>query len=304
MENVEKNIGIVLEGALAQTPEVKKSEVESLLEDLNDLSGINATEVELPILGCTAIVTPIKGSDEVLTKTLKASGYQFISLFNSLIYNHTRFEGLAFDNVEDFQNHITAPDKMVLVFALLSATYTTLPATVLECPHCGEQQEYHFKPSDMLHSDTLVKKWDKEVAVEDYEIEHKVYDKFIVYYKMQTEASRLALVKNKSTKELQDQVKANNSLISSSDLISMYVTKMVIKDKVITDKEQIREILEKASPDIRAKLIEENKIEEFFQYIPNFYFNIKCRNDNCLKDFKYKEVDPETEFFRKSVSIY
>jgi len=287
----------------------EKTKINKAIGILGKLADVNSVEVKLPILKTSAIVSPLSGSDDLLQKTIKASGYQFLKLFNELLYNNSKFTNLEFESQEDFENHLTSPDKNLLIYALLSATYTTLPEKLITCPHCEKQDEFILKPSDMIQPDTFGKEWSKDEDFKEFEKIVEIVSGFTIVYQIATEDRKLELIKSKRTSDLQENIKENGSMLSNIELIVMHTKRLEIKDEkdnliIIKETDEILEVLNSAPPEIKIKIIETDNIESFFEYNPNFYMNLKCKNNKCLKEFKWYDINPELDFFRKSVSIY
>ena len=296
-------------GAIDNALETTKTTgIQNALMSLSKLAKVNSVEIDLPMLQCSAVVQPITGADDLLQRTLKASGYQFIKLFNKLLFTNTTFEGIAFEDLEDFEKHLSAPDKALLVYALLSATYTTLPEKMITCPHCDKKSDYTLQPSDMIQKDTLTKEWEHDVSFDEYTVTREIVEGFSIDFKMQTEESKLELIKNKTNKDMQDNVNQNGQLLTNIELISLYIDKLIIDDgndsKEYSKVADILEIISNMPPELQSKLIEDNTVENFLDYNPNFYMKIKCKNNVCGKVFDWFDINPENDFFRKSVSIY
>jgi hypothetical protein len=124
---------------------------------IEKLSGSGEVEIDLPMLRTSAIVRPIDGGDDMKMKTLRTSGATFIKNFNDLLMLHTSFNDIKFSNLKDFQEHLTPPDKSLLVYALLTSTFTKLPEKTINCPECEAPVAIDKMPSEMLHDDTFKK---------------------------------------------------------------------------------------------------------------------------------------------------
>ena len=314
-----ENMGALgaLDGALAKVN--KQPAYMDALSALNKLAGVNETEIRLTMLNVSAKVKPISGTDDLLQKTVRSSGIEFIRGFNRLIYNNTTFVGIDFESFEDFENNITPPDKRALIYALLAATYTTLPEKRITCPHCQERGDYHLKPSDMLQEDTFKKPWDikeKECEYQDYRVDSEIIPGVVISYGMPSETDKLNLIRNKNDNELRKNIEDGNSLLNNMDIIALYIKSIFIKGKTKKDNititsdqiedgvSVIQQTINGMPADIQIKIIEDEKIGEFMDYNPDFYMKLICRNDNCNKSFNWFDINPETDFFRKSLSIY
>jgi len=285
-----------------------KNDVEEAIANLNDLSSIGTVEVELPILQCRAVISPIVGNDDLIQKTLKTTGYNFIKTFNELLLKNTKFEGIDFESLEDFEKHLSASDKMIIIHGLLDATYSTLPEKLITCPHCKKQNPYTFTPSDMVHEDTYKKQWSHDEDFTEYRATKTIIDGFDIVYKMGTEDQKLKLLKNKSTQQLKDDLQDVGGLLNNLELITLYIDKIIIgkgkNKKIYSDDKKIIDIINGMAADLKTKVIEDQTINEFLEYAPNYYLNVFCKDISCSKEFNWYDIDPETDFFRKSVSIY
>lgn len=279
------------------------------LSALNQLAGTRTVEVDLPILKCKAFVRPVNGSEELRLRTMKASGAAFIKSFNKVIFEHVEFEGLKFENVDDFQQHLTPPDKAILVYALLDATFAKLPEKMITCPSCGQVDTHEPEPSALFHADTITKQWE-DADFKNFKIEANIVEGFDVTYGMPVESERIKIIENKENSELRNELNETDDILSPIELFSVYIksVKIVQGDEVFELTDPVKEILpllRDMPMDLKAKLLEDQSIKELIEYSPNFYLDIQCSNPGCeIKHYKWDNINPEQDFFLKALSVY
>jgi len=293
----------IFEGLEEQLPKTDQA-----LNALKILAGTRTVEVELPILKTKVKVSPIDGAEDLILKTLKSSGATFIHSFNELLFKHCKFDGIEFEGVKDFEDHLTPPDKQLIVYALLNSTFNKLPEKTITCPHCKTSEVYSAPPEAMFHQDTIQKVWDK-VDFESYEIMSEVVPGLQVFYSMPTETDKLLLLESKTNGQMREDILENDDVFNTLELFSVYIKKLIIKhengDIVLTDK--VNEIIPTINGmplELKAALLKDETVSEFTEYAPKFYLNLTCDNRKCNRDFTWDEIDPEQDFFRKALSVY
>lgn len=301
-------------GPLAQTAiepkELEKNSVQEALSALANLAGTREVEIELPILKTKVYVQPVNGSEELRLRTMKASGATFIKSFNKVIFEHCRFEGVKFNDLEDFQDHLTPPDKALLVYALLDATFSKLPEKMIKCPTCGTSDTHSPEPENLLHADTISKTWDHEKEYTDYELISEIVPGFKVIYSMPSETERIKILEEKKNSEMRNDLEEYGDVLNAMELFAVYVKRLEImegdKVHILDDKvQQIIPTMNQMPLELQAKLLEDVTLEEFVDYSPKFYLDIHCSNLGCEKpDFKWDKIDPEQDFFLKALSVY
>jgi len=289
----------------------KKAEpLADIFNALGILAGTRSIEIDLPVLKVSCIVKPVNGSEELRLRTMKASGAAFIRSFNKVIYEHTTFKGMDFEDFEDFQNHLTPPDKAMLVYALLDATFAKLPEKIITCPSCGNTDTYEFEPHSMVHSDTISKIWDKKLDHKDYQVVSEIVPGFTIHYHMPDESTRIKIIQEKENQEMREELENTNEVLSQMELFSLYVKQLDIvvdgKVKELTDiVGEILPVLINMPMELKTKLLNDETIKEFIEYSPKFYFNIPCTAPACtLGEFKWDDISPEQDFFLKALSVY
>jgi hypothetical protein len=127
---------------------------------------------------------------------------------------------------------------------------------------------------------------------------------------MPTEQDKLDLLFNKSNGEIRENIDDTNNVLSPIEVLALYIKKIVIKegnddksDIVLTDKKnEIIPCIVSTPIDIRSKILEDDTIDYFAEYMPDFYFNMHC--EKCKHEWKLGGIDPEVEFFRQASSVY
>ncbi len=290
------------------------SKKDSALSALHNLARTREVEVDLPILKTKVMVRPIVGGEELKLHTMKASGSTFIKEFDKLLFEHCVFNELKFANLQDFIKHLCPADKAMIVQALLDATFSKLPEKIITCPDCDQVDTYTPEPSELLHGDSIKRVWNKDIDFEDYEVQSEIIPGFTVVYGMPTEQDKLDLLEVKENSEMREQLEETNDLLNNIEIFSIYIKKMIIANPTDDDKDNTLILTDKVKDiiptimsmglDLKSTLLEDETINEFADFIPNFYLNIKCSNLACGKQFKWEGVNPEQDFFRKALSVY
>lgn len=295
------------ENEVIQSPSL----VDNAINALSVLAGTRTVEVELPLLMTTAFVKPITGSQELRLRTMKATGAAFVESFNKVLYEHTTFSTLKFNSFQDFNSHLTPPDKALLTYAILNSTFKTLPEKIVTCPSCGDVNTIKMSPEDIFHADSITAKWEHKEDFTDYRLSNELIDGLTIYYKMPVESDRIKLLKLKTNSEMRNELDKNDDILSDLELYTLYIDKIVIdipdQDVIVLNdfEKEIYQTIINMPLDIQAKIIEDISIKEFTQFIPKFYLNIHCENLSCEKpEYKWKGIDPEQDFFLKALSVY
>ena len=56
--------------------------------------------------------------------------------------------------------------------------------------------------------------------------------------------------------------------------------------------------------DLQVKLIDDPTVDSLTEYNPYYYLKIKCGAPACQHEFKWDDINPENDFFRKALSLY
>jgi hypothetical protein len=288
----------------------KVANLEGALSALANLAGTREVEIDLPILGTKVFIQPVNGSEELRLRTMKASGAEFVKSFNRVIFAHARFEGLKFDSVEDFEDHLTPPDKAMMTFALLDATFAKLPEKMIKCPACGTADTHSPEPLSLMHPDTISKTWDNEIGFESYELASEIVPGFTVFYGMPTETERIQIITSKENSDMRDDIEEVGDVLSAIELFSVYIKRIEIlnEGELFELSDKVKEVIptiQKMLMELQAKLLADETIVPLVEFTPSFYLDIKCSNLGCSKpDFKWDNVNPEQDFFLKALSVY
>ena len=286
------------------------SVLDSALSALSNIAKTRTVEIDLPILNCKVLVHPVNGSEELRLRTLKSSGSTFIHSFNQVILDHCKFDGIDFDDLKDFEDHLTIPDKSILVAALLDATFTTLPERLIKCPNCGKTDTYSPEPSALFHDDTIKKTWEEKEDFRTFEIKSEIVPGVTIVYEMPTETDRSTVVDEKDNAALRDNLEENNQLLNQIEMFCVYIKRMEIQNGeeiiILEDKlELLIPTIKKMPMELQAKLLDDQTLKQFVDYNPTFYLDLTCSNALCSKkDFKWDDIQPEQDFFRKTLSVY
>ena len=276
------------------------------LTSITDLADIHAVELELPLLRTKVEVTPLTGEEELALKTAAVTPESFLNKLDELIFKHSSFKGIEFENYLDFLENIYPPDKSMLVWGLLNATYMILPSMEITCNSCGENNIVEAAPAEMLHTDTIKNLWDNPLHPREYIAVQKLLDgKLVFSLSMPSERKRLEISKIITAADAKKNVQQNNNFANYMDNILFFIVSVAVgegKDAIImTDIIQdIKPFLKNLPPKISDVIKNELDLMIFDEYLPNFYITTKCKHCGAEEDIS---VDPELTFFRKSLSV-
>lgn len=289
--------------------EKKQSKAGSALNVLGMLSGARKTEVFLPILKTKVVMSPFCGAEDLYLQTLKVSGSTFHRYVDEMIYQHAEFLDIGFSSFDDFLDNISPVDKSVMFLGLLQATFNELPEKIITCPKCGKADTYTFRPEEMVHADSYPKFWEKEEEARLYEVSSELVPGVMVTYGMPYEKSRLEVLSTNSSADMRNNLEKHKDVLSLVDFMALYIRKMVIDngdDKIVlTDmREDILPTIKNMPLDLQVKLIDDTTTDVFTEYTPYYYLNIACGQPGCGHTFKWDDIKPENDFFRKALSLY
>ena len=288
----------------------KQSKATDALNVLSKLSGARKTEIYLPILKTRVIMSPFSGAEDLYLQTLKVSGSTFHRYTDEMLYQQAEFLDLGFSSFDDFLNNITPIDKSVMFVGLLQATFNELPEKIIACPKCGKSDTYAFSPEQLVHPDTYPKVWDKEEDARHYEVTNELVPGVFITYGMPYEGLKLEVLSSNSSEDMRNNLEKHKDVLNLVDFMALYIRKMVIKsegseDIVMTNmKEDILPTVKNMPLDLQVKLIDDSTIDVFTEYNPYYYINIDCGNPACNHKFKWDDIKPENDFFRKALSLY
>ena len=180
----------------------------------------------------------------------------------------------------------------------------------IACPKCGKSDTYAFSPEQLVHPDTYPKVWDKEEDARHYEVTNELVPGVFITYGMPYEGLKLEVLSSNSSEDMRNNLEKHKDVLNLVDFMALYIRKMVIKsegseDIVMTDmKEDILPTVKNMPLDLQVKLIDDSTIDVFTEYNPYYYINIDCGNPACNHKFKWDDIKPENDFFRKALSLY
>jgi len=286
-----------------QLEEESANKLEQALKLSQGLSLTREVEIELPMLMTSAVCRPIINSEELRLVTLRVSGEEFSHSLNKVIMEHTVFKSVKFKDLTDFEDNISPSDKMLLMFALLSSTFSKLPEKIITCPHCDHPDNHAPMPSEIFHPDSIVKVWSNG-NIADYEKPFIISDDFKIIFGIPSETDRINLLKNKTNQQLKDSVTENDDVLTPIELITLYIKRVEIGEIILDDIFDISKFMNNLPLDYKSIILEDETINELIEYLPKFYLKIHCSNLKCQKDFKWFNINPELDFFRKALSVY
>ena len=290
--------------------EKKKSKSSEALSVLSLLSKSRETEVFLPVLNAKALIKPFNKAEDLYLQTLKVSGGMFHRYVDELLYEHAKFLDVGFSSFDDFIDNISPIDKGVMMIGLLRATFNELPERVITCPKCKKPDTYTFAPEAMIHNDTFTKVWDKDVEARHYTVTNELIPGFKITYGMPYEKLRLEVLEDVSSSEMRDNLQKHDDVLSLVDFMALYIRQLDITSDdgtviTLTDhKEDILPTIKNMPLDIQVKLIDDSTIDVFTEYNPYFYINVRCGQPDCQHEYKWEDIKPENDFFRKALSLY
>jgi hypothetical protein len=289
-----------------------QSKVSAALMSINAMANIGLSrqfEVNLPILGESVIMEPIKNAEDLRLNTLRSTGVTFLKSFNEILFSHAKFpEDSEIKTLDAFYANITNVDKNVLTYGLLCASFNELPERQFTCPMCSKPSVIDLKPERMLKYNT-VKRWDKDVKATEYVIKKEAIPGILeIHFGIPTEGDKILLLGKTTNDELRKSLETNGSVLNTLETIIMVIKRIDVKTqdgKVITLTNKLTDIYEfimNADLNLQQKIVQSFKGVEFGIDIPEFGFDIAC--EHCGHIHEWSGLDPETEFFRQIASLY
>jgi hypothetical protein len=286
-------------------PNIGPKYLEALDRTLS-IADIRSIEAELPVLKCKVIVSPLTGQEEQALRSASVSPASFLKKINELLFNHTKFENIEFTSFDNFLSELYPPDKSILIWALLSASYLVLPTMEKECASCGEKYLVDGNPEDLVHDDTLENIWDKPEPPATYvETQYALNGQLGFEIGMPSERTRLILSSMINPEKAKANIDKTGSLMSYADNMVFFTRAVMVGGTderiVLTDmKQDIFPFLHNLPPKISDAVKNTMDLNIFNRYMPTFYLNTTC--SSCLEKEKII-VDPEISFFRKTISL-
>jgi hypothetical protein len=276
------------------------------LNHVTSVADIRAIESELPILKTKVEVTPLTGAEEQALKTAAVSPESFLKKLDELLFYHVKFQNIKFESYNQFLSNLFPPDKSILIWALLSATYLVLPTMEKECESCGESYLVDATPSDLIHDDTITKIWDSELPPSEDRVIQSALDGYLVFeLGMPSERDKLVVAKLLNPEQAKDNISQTGGLLSYTDNLIFFTKTIIVGEGderiVLTDLIQdIAPFLRNLPPKVADAVKNQIDLDLYGDYMPVFYLNTtctKCGNQERI------DVDPEIAFFRKAVSL-
>jgi len=276
------------------------------LDTINKKADLHAFETDLPILKVPVAVGPLTGREEQTLKTSSVSTNKFLLEINKLLFTHSDFTGITFSNLDDFLENTFPPDKSMLVWALLTATYLKLPDMERNCTSCEQSYILESAPQDLIHPDSLPRVWDKPTSPNEYIEVQTAMGGFLTFeIGLPSEKTRIAITSVLAPSDTKENLKKNASLFGFVESL-MYFTKSITVGEggdrvVLTDPFQdIKPFLENLAPKIIDSIRSEIDVKIFDDYMPKFYLNATCTHCGVTEKV---QTDPELSFFRKTILI-
>jgi hypothetical protein len=292
-------------GASKNAPMIGPSYLNAL-KKIEGLSDSKATEVELPLLNTKAEVTPLTGKEEQSLRTASVTIDGFLLKLNELLYSHVTFRDFTFNSFQDFLENLFPPDKSLLVWALLNSSYLTLPTLEKQCESCKQTYRIEAAPMEMVHGDTLKQRWEHIETPGVFTVRQTVVvDGIEIELQVPSEKVRVILADFLGNKGVKNNVQNTGNVFSYSDTLVYFIKSIVVgsgADAVVL-RDAIADIypfLKNVPPKVMDLIRSKIDITVFDDYMPEFYLDTSCtfcgHNEKVL-------VDPETTFFRKTLSI-
>jgi len=276
------------------------------LQHVLEVADIRSIETELPILRTKAEIKPLTGEEEIALRSAAVSPETFLKKLDEILFKHTTFSNFEFASYQEFLSNLFPPDKSMLIWALMTASYLVLPTLEKECESCKQNYLIDANPADMLHQDSLPKVWDKELPPSEYREIQPVLDGYMIFeLGMPSEKDRLVITKLVNPAEAKENLERTGGLLSYADNLSFFVKTIVVGDGpdriVLTDVIQdIHPFLKQLPPKIADAVRNEVDVSVFDEYLPRFYLKTTCTHCGHKEEI---DLDPEIAFFRKTVLV-
>lgn len=278
----------------------------SALDHVLEVADIRSIEVELPMLRTKAEVRPLTGEEEIALKTAAVSPASFLKKMDEILFTHTKFADKHYEAYTDFLSDLYPPDKSMLIWALMTASYLVLPTLETTCDACGESYFIDAAPSDMLHEDSIEEIWNEPVSVKDYVEIQTILGGYITFeLSMPSEKDRLVITGLINPDKAKENAKKTGGILSYTDNL-VFFTKTITVGKgddriVMVDVVQdIYPFMKNLPPKVADAVKNEIDVTIFNKYMPNFYINTVCKH---CGNKEVVAIDPELAFFRKALSV-
>jgi hypothetical protein len=276
------------------------------LDHVMEMVDIRAIEIELPILRRKVEVTPLTGKEEQVLRSASVSPENFLNKVNEIIYKHVKFMDGEHLTYAEFLKNLFPPDKSILIWGLISASYLVLPTIEKQCEVCSENYIIEEQPDALFQEDTITNIWDKEESPDIYTEKQSVLNDYLTFeIGMPSELIRTNLIKLIAPENAKENLNKYGNILSFTDNI-IFFTKAVIvgddSDKIVLTNpiQDIYPFLKNLPPKAMDAIKSGIALDSFDKYMPSFYINASC--SHCGASEKIY-VDPEVAFFRKAVSL-
>jgi len=277
------------------------------LEKVQELAEINSISIELPITGKKVLISPMTGTEEQRLRTGAVDPETFLTQVNKLLYNHIEYaDGSSLPSFEDFLNTLYPHDKTMMIWALLAATYSTLPSMEKVCQKCKEPYEVIMHPDELMHLDSVPQIWQEDKSPEEFSLKSTILKgNLTIEVGIPSEKKRLEIASAFSADQMKNNIQESNNILSFSDNLIYFIKRIVFKDTNgdIILQNPINEIypfMVNLPPKVKDAIRENVSLEHFDKYLANFYHESRC--PHCGNTEKV-DIVPEIEFFRKALSI-
>jgi hypothetical protein len=291
------------------------------IDSISKITNINITETIFPISKMTCKFSPMVTGDDVALRTSLVSPVSYDRELCKLIIKHLTIVGQDEDykiNFNDLVSSISNIDKLSAIWALYKATYEDLAeGREVKCdnPQCTKTFKVDIKMDDLIHDDTYTI-WDMKNN-EGEDIPFTVY-RTVISIEHQDLVfdfnSRIPSIKDNndllsviSIDTLQYNLENIKSIFSRPQHMTLLTDAVRVSSKsnafTPIETNNFNEILLTFNNYLPFQVSEKfftKYNDEFGKYSPNYYKNIVC--EHCGQKIKY-EIDLETEFFRKCLSI-
>jgi len=278
----------------------------SALDSIMKVADIRSIETELPILKVKVEVSPLSGEEEMALKTAAVSPESFLKKIDELLFKHATFKDFDFKSYDDFLSNLYPPDKSMLIWALMTASYLVLPTLETICGECGERYVIEASPEEMFQTDTVEKVWDNPLTVNEYVDVQTVLDGYLTFeITMPSEKDRLIITKLVNPQKAKENMEKTGNILSYMDNLIFFTKSVVVGTDseriVLTDVIQdIYPFLKSLPPKIQDVIKHDIDVDIFDKYMPRFYVKTQCTHCGAKEEL---DLDPELAFFRKAVSL-
>jgi len=295
-----------------KTPKPKKNTMNigpkylEALDHVTQVADIRSIEVHLPILGKKVEVKPLTGKEEQVLRTAAVSPESFLQKMDEIIYNHTVFKETQHQTYNEFLSALYPPDKSMILWALMSASYLVLPSMEKTCEVCNENYVVDSSPDELIHSDTLKGGWDKKLMPNEFSISTKVLGGYLtIETGLPSELNRLNISKGLTPETAKDNLNKRGNIMSYVDNLVFFTRSLTIgdgDDEIILDDifQDVYPFLKNIPPKVIDAIKNEVDLEYFDKYMPYFYIKATCSHCGAVEKIS---VDPELAFFRKTLSL-